>query len=514
MPPANAERGDLGRRSVTALLWGAGGSVVRILIQIGSQIVLARILGPELYGVFAVALVGVLLSSLFADVGLAYGLIQKAHVSDEDIRFVFTWQTLLGIAMTALLFALAPVIAGLAGDARLIPVIQMLAPSCLINSAGATSGSLLRRDLDFKTLNIAAVVSYAAGFLLAAIPLALAGFGVHALVAGFLVQSSVMVAIQYAKVRHSVRPLLWQPEAPSILSFGATVLATNLVNWAMGSIDRAIVGSALGLAAAGLYATAYNLISTPVVTLLALLQSVFYSASAKVQDDRAQLGRGLKAMFGSVLLFVAPALAAIAIASETIFLTLYGAKWSGGGEILAPLALAMPAMLLMGLATPVLWASGATQTEFRLQIPIAVVWIGALMLVGRWGSLALLGWAVCLLFYIRAGVIIAATVKAIGMAPRELAGVCTPGLAVTALVAAGAALTETLLARFLGHGALLLAADIGASGIALLAGLRLVSSRIGIDVRRVVGDLVERLPGARARWLARVLLGGISGTVP
>lgn len=511
MSPANAEPGDLGRRSITALLWGAGGSVIRILIQIASQIILARILGPEVYGVFAVALVGVLLSSLFADVGLAYGLIQKPSVDDDDIRFVFTWQTILGIAMTIVLFAAAPAIASLSGDMRLTPVIQLLAPSCLINSIGATSGALLKRDLDFKSLNIAAVASYAAGFLLAAIPMAVAGFGVTALVAGFLLQSTVLVAIQYARARHAIRPLLWQPQSPAILAFGANVLATNLVNWAMGSIDRAIVGSQLGLAAAGLYATAYNLISTPVVTALALLQSIFYSASAKVQDDRAQLRRGLKAIFGAVLLFITPALAAIAIAAETIFLTLYGAKWSGGGEILAPLALAMPAMLLMGLATPVLWASGATQTEFRLQIPIAIVWIVVLYFVARWGSLSLLGWAVCLLFYLRAGVIVGATMQKIGMEPRDLAQACKPGLLVTSLAAAACALTEALLVGSLGHGALLMFADIAASAIALVLGLRLFSNQIGPDVGRLVGELIERLPGVTTRRLARLVLGPISG---
>ncbi len=507
MTTVSSDPGGLGHRSITALLWGTGGSVVRIGLQIGAQIVLARILGPELYGAFAVALVAVMLSSLFADVGLAYGLIQKPTVSQDDIRFVFTWQVLLGLTMTLLLWLSAPLVANLSGNPRLADVVAMLAPSCLINSASATSGALLRREMDFKTLNIAAVVSYAVGFLLFAIPMALAGAGVASLVAGFMVQAVVMGAIQYWRSRHAVTPLLWQPGAPGILSFGLTVLATNVVNWAMSSIDRAIVGSTMGLAAAGLYSTAYNLISAPLLTALSLLQSVFYSASARLQDDREQLRRGLRALFGAVTLFCAPIFGGVATSAETIFLTLYGERWVGGGDVLAPLALAMPAYLLMGLATPVLWASGATRKEFQLQVPIAIGWIAVLWVVGQTGSLLVLSWAVCLLFHVRAAVVIGATLKAIGMAPAKLARSCRAGLAVTAIVMASGGATNILLAPRLGHGPLLLLIDVMVCAAAMLIGLRMMGGAVERDVGMLLGQVADRVPGRTAHRALALMLG-------
>ncbi|MEZ5818898.1 MAG: lipopolysaccharide biosynthesis protein [Hyphomicrobiaceae bacterium] len=497
----NAE--GLGRRSITAMLWGAGGSVIRIVLQVASQIVLARLLGPELYGVFAVALVFVLLSGLFADVGLAYGLIQKRTVSEADIRFVFSWQVILGAVISTLLWLTAPHIAEAYGDPRVAHVIAMLAPTCLISCLAATSGSLLRRNMDFKTLNIALVVSYAIGYFGFAIPLAYSGAGVSALVAGFLVQSAVTAVIQYAAVRHAVRPLLWQSEAPDILSFGLTVLATNLVNWAMSGIDRAITGSVLGTAAAGLYATAYNLISTPALTLLSLLQSVFYSASAKVQDDRAQLARGLRTLFGTVLLFAAPVFTGIAACADTIILTLYGDSWRGGGVILAPLALAMPTQMVMGLATPVLWASGATRRELELQVPIAFAWVIVLWLVAQMGSLAVLGWSVLALFIVRAAVIVGATLKAIDMPLGDLLASSRAGLWLSGLVAVGALLADRVMAVFLGVGPLLLAADVIVCAIVMLVGLRVLRGRIDEDIRHLLTALAKTLPGnAGHRMLA------------
>ncbi len=506
MADVGADRDGLGHRSITATLWGAGGGAARIVLQIVSQIVLARILGPELYGVFAIALVIVLLSGLFADVGLAYGLIQKRNVSEDDIRFVFTWQLILGVVASALLWFGAPYVGALYGDPRVVPVVVMLAPTCLVSCISSASGALLRREMDFRTLNIAAVVSYAVGYFLVAIPLALSGAGVMALAGGFLVQAILYGAIQYAKVRHTIRPLFWQSGAPAMLGFGATVLATNLVNWAMAGIDRAIVGTSLGVASAGLYATAYNLISTPSSTILSLLQSVFYSASAKVQDDRKQLGRGLRTLFGTVLLFAAPVFTGVAAAAETIMVSLYGIRWAGGGDVLAPLALAMIAQLMMGLATPVLWASGATRRELELQIPIAVVWVVALWLVAQNGSLPVLAWCVLALFVVRAAVIIGATLRAIEMPLAELVTRCRAGLWLSCIVGLAGLAADRLLAGTLGQGPFLLVADMVACGVAMLAGLRLLHASVDDDIRHLLSALASKVPGDGGHHLLHMLI--------
>ncbi|MFX6409630.1 oligosaccharide flippase family protein, partial [Acinetobacter baumannii] len=78
------------------MFWGGGGTLLRIVMQFGAQVVLARILGPEQYGLFAIGAIVVGFSSFFSDIGLAYGLIQKKEIAAKDIRFVFTWQIILG----------------------------------------------------------------------------------------------------------------------------------------------------------------------------------------------------------------------------------------------------------------------------------------------------------------------------------------------------------------------------------------------------------------------------------
>src|SRR2546427_13283208 len=86
-----SEAADLSHRSISAALWVASGSAVLLTLQFGIQVILARLLGPEQYCLFAMAAVVILLSSFFT-ISLAYGLIQKRTVTDEDVRFVNFWQ--------------------------------------------------------------------------------------------------------------------------------------------------------------------------------------------------------------------------------------------------------------------------------------------------------------------------------------------------------------------------------------------------------------------------------------
>ncbi|MGE0315572.1 MAG: lipopolysaccharide biosynthesis protein [Lautropia sp.] len=500
-----SDASNLKHRSISAVLWGTVGAFMRIGLQIVAQIVLARILGPEQFGLFAMGLVVIFFSSFFADVGLAYGLIQRKVVSDEDIRFVFTWQMVLGLLITVVLFVAAPAIARFYDDQRLVDVVQWLSLTCVIGALGSAASTLLRRELDFKTLNLAAAISYAVGFLVVGIPMALLGFGVESLIAAFLTQMFIQALICFLKRRHPVRPLFWQPAAMELIRFGGTVFATNLVNWVMNSVDRLVVGRTMSMTSAGLYSTVHNFISAPTIQALSLLQSVLYSASARVQDSTEKLQSGLRTMSGIVGLAVMPVFFTVAVVAPTFMHAVYGHKWVGGEVVLAPLAVAMPALLLMGMATPILWTSGNTTKEFRIQIPIAIVWLVVLVAVSHLGSLALLSWAVCGLFYLRAGVIVQATLNAIGMRPIEWLSLLRPGLVVSAGVMLAAWLTDHGLASVVPIDLLRLLIVVAVSGVAFVAMLRAVRGLLSGEVLELFVRLSDRVPAGKGRRVVALL---------
>src|SRR3569832_2168107 len=145
----------LGARSVSAFLRGGGGAFLRLFMQMGAQIVLARLLGPAQYGLFAMSVVVMSFSAFFSDVGVAYGLIQRKQVDSAHIRFVFTLQIMLGLVISGLLAILSGPLAGFFHEPRQEAIILVLAPLALLQAAGAVSLNLLKRELDFKALQSA-----------------------------------------------------------------------------------------------------------------------------------------------------------------------------------------------------------------------------------------------------------------------------------------------------------------------------------------------------------------------
>jgi O-antigen/teichoic acid export membrane protein len=229
---------SVSEKSISAILWGGAGTIARIVLQLGAQITLARLLGPTEFGLFAVGALIVSFSNFFADIGIAYSLIQQPEVTDRDIRFVFTWQLLIGSAVTAVIFSASGLLAHALGQPDASSVIQYVSVACFLNAVAAPSLNLLRRNLDFKKIQIFQVLSYALGYIGIGIPLALAGYGVFALVFAWITQSALLTLFAFASVRHRVKPLLWYAEAGFQSIYGLAVFATNITNWLMMNIDE------------------------------------------------------------------------------------------------------------------------------------------------------------------------------------------------------------------------------------------------------------------------------------
>lgn len=499
---------ELLNRSSSAVLWGTAGSGLRIAIQMVAQITLARLLGPDQYGVFAMAVVVLSLGTFFADFGIAYGLIQKSAVSAGDIKFVVTWQVILGISVTTAILLLSDVWSALLAEPRLNPVLQVLAVSCFLNAITAPSINLLKRNLDFRTIQIAQLASYFMGYVLVGIPFALTGHQVWALVYAWLTQIVVNLAIVYWRTRHPVGLVLRHGDSGQMARYGFVVLVTNCVNWVIANVDRIIVARLFASSGVGVYATSYNLINTPAVTLLGVLQPALLSTAAKVQDDRQRLRRAFVTVAGVAALLVAPLFTAISVMADALVLTLYGPAWADAAGPLRALSLAMPFYILIGSATPILWTTGRSRTEFNVQLPLVVLWAGMVWLAAQ-HSVEAVAWSVLLLFVIRATVLMAAAMRAVEVSWLEMLHVIRGGIATSTVVAAAVFSTDYLVQQSTTLVAARLCGDVVAAALGVIVALVLARPWITPEVSTLVNSLLSRMPPpivrAQYRFLGRVL---------
>jgi len=498
-----SEAADLSQRSISAALWGASGSAAQLALQLGIQVILARLLGPEQYGLFAMAAVVVLLSSFFT-ISLAYGLIQKRTVTDEDVRFVNFWQLSVGAAVAIAVFLLADPAAGFFNEPRVAPLIRAMSIVCLLQAAAGPSANLLTRDLDFKSIYLAGIASYAVGYGLVGIPLAISGYGVNALVMAFITQTLLSLALLYGCKRHVLGFVTWHRDAYALWSYGFTVFATNINNCVLLHLSRVVVGRLFPSAAMGLYAISYNLVLQLAGAVIGTVQPPLFSASSRVQDDVARLRAVFLKLLAATTLLAAPIFAGMAVVPETIMLALYGQEWGESAPLLRPFALAMPFFLATAIGTPMLWTSGRTTQEVKLQLPIAFA-LAVAAYVAAQHSLAAVAWAVLGIFVLRFIVITTAACIALDVRVRDIATAFRAGVAVTVLVAGAIALVDGLALRMTGQRPVVLALDVATGAVAQAMALRLFRPWFSLEVLSLFEMLLARLPRSLAPFGESIL---------
>ncbi len=496
----------LTQRSITAASWGIAGSALRVVLQMGAQIVLARILGPEEYGVFAVGVLVVTLALFFSDIGIAYGLIQRRELDDRDIRFVFTWQFIFGSAVSVLIFATAPLVSAWMLQPRAGPLLMLLSIVCLLNALSAPAMNLLKRKLDYFSLQLAQVISYVVGYVFVGIPMAMAGAGVDSLAYAWITLSVVQFAFLYWRTRHPVMPLVWFEHAGAHLRFGGIVLATNLVNWFVTNIDKAIAARFFPGAGVGLYSTSYTLLNTPTTVLYSTVQSVVLSAAARLQDQQEALKRGYLKLLGLFAAVFIPAFVTLSVVADTLVLALYGDRWSGAAPLVTAFACAMPLMLFWGISTPILWNTGRASREMLIQLPIAALWIGAALVAASY-SVTALAWAMSACLLVRVAVVCIYVWRILGLRASELRQAFVGPLVGTLIVSIVVFGADFALKSLGVHALARLLADALVGGVVLCVLLRFAAAAMSAPARGLIGESIRKVP-SRVRPLLEVIARG------
>lgn len=490
--PAKQGNG-LAQRSLGALKWNTLGTLAKVISQFAIGILLARLLGPEPFGLVAIAWLLLGFGNLVADLGLAAALIQKEQVSSRDIRHVFTLQVAVGIGLSALAVLSSFGVAEFFGRADAAPILQWMGLLFVLQAFGQTSTALLRRDLDHRRVQILQVASYLMAYLFLGVPLALSGYGVWALVSSQLAQAVMYSLGAYLSVRHALLPA-FKADQSGLFGFGSKVLFSNLTSFGYSSLDAAIVGRMFGIVELGLYNRSLNLVSSPMNAAVSTLQGVLFPLYSRLQGRPEQARNVFLASVCLLSALLMPVFAAVAAIPETTILAVYGESWRDAVALVTPLALAMPVYAVLALSGPMMLGLGRAGMEAAAQAVGILALIGGLVVAAQF-SLAAVAWGVLAVYILRAVLV---TRLAMGLAAvdgmsllRALFGPLVLG-ALSALVAGYA---NHVLAAVVRSHFLLLMADLFVAALTVAAAVLLLGRWIfSAEAKAVLAQALPHLP--------------------
>jgi O-antigen/teichoic acid export membrane protein len=320
----------LGRQLILQLLTSVAG------------VVLARLLAPSEFGVFIIATFVVQLFALVGDCGLAPTLIQRRQEpNDLDLRVAFTLQQGLTTVIVVALVAGAPFLTRLYPHSPdgMLWLVRALAFTLYLTAWRSMGTLQLERNLRYAPLAWIEVVE-AVSYQLVAVGLAVAGFGIWALVWATLLRGLLGTVLAYVVAPWPLRPAFDRERARIILGSGLRFQAQTILNQCAGWVTPVLAGGVGGPQAVGLLGWAASNGRRPLLLVDNVMRVVFPHIS-RLQHDMREVERILLRYLTYLLLAAGLWLAAVLVAAPPVVRLIYTEKWEPGVPALALYSLAL-----------------------------------------------------------------------------------------------------------------------------------------------------------------------------
>lgn len=370
--------------SARAGAWTIGG---RFLTQAGNLIrlfVLARLLAPGDFGLFAIALLTVNTLETFTEGGISTALIQRRGDISAHLNAAFTVNIMRGLVGAGAIVLAAPLVAAFFENDQATPIVRAVAIIFLLRSLVNPAVVYFSRSLEFRQLFMLTLAEVGIGMAVA-VPLALLYRSVWALLLSLIAAQLARTVGSYLVT--TIRPLpgVNLPELRSLINFGKWVTIANVLVFVLHNLDDLFVGKVLGTASLGLYQLTYRIANLPATDLSDVVAQVMLPAYSSLQRD----GSGLRFAYLQVLqitgLLAIPAAAILAASAPDLFAGVLGNHWLpavSAFQILSLFALIRaingtlaPILQAMGRPSVLTWLSGIQLCVLAICIyPMTVTW--------------------------------------------------------------------------------------------------------------------------------------------
>ena len=323
-------------------VWSLAGTAGQQTVSFILFVMLARLLSPADFGVMALAAVVIDILALIGCLGQIQALVQREHLDDTAASTSFWMLQAFGLAMTAVVFLTAPLVASVFAVPTLEPVLQLLAPVCLLQTLSAVHEAWLRRTFGFKWLAARTVTASILGGIVS-VGMALYGFGIYAMVAQRLIVALVLTAMVWWS--SPWRPKLrWATvDALSLARVGSDVSLVTVLQIANVRIIDVAVGYLFGPQILGQLRIAWRLFDFVMAVAVQPVVNVSLSALSRLQGNGAAMASATVRLIGVSGTALYPIFFGIAVVAPDVMPVLFGDKWDDAIlfiQILSPISVA------------------------------------------------------------------------------------------------------------------------------------------------------------------------------
>lgn len=318
--------GTLKDKSVNSLVWKTAQSAMTLGMTFVIQIVLARLLTPDDFGIIAIATTFMTLANTIIETSFSSAVVQRENLDQSLLSSIFWANLLLSFAVYAILFLIAPWVADFYQEPLLVPILRVQGLRIVFSGLYSIQQSLMNRKMRFKEMffcGLAGTIAQAViGF-----GMAYAGAGVWALVYSTLVSYFVTGGVMI--VLESWKPDLFfsLSQAKSALSFSSKLLVVRVFRKVFYYIRILAIGRVCSTDVLGYFNKGFQFPSTAMTVVDGSLTSVAFSSLSRMQTDKEKMTAALRQYVRVSMFLCTPLMVGMAMVAKPLVIVVLTDKW-------------------------------------------------------------------------------------------------------------------------------------------------------------------------------------------
>ena len=380
---------SLKKKTIGGLIWSFGDLIGNQGIQFLIQIILARLLLPEHFGLIGMILIFIALSNSLVDSGFTQALIRERHANQTDYSTVFYFNLVVSFLIYLILFLAAPAISRFFGEPQLVALVRVLSIGIVINAFAVIPKAMFAKEVNFKTqakINLSSSILFG----LFAVGLALAGYGVWSLVLRQLSMNAIQ-SLLFTVTKKWVPSLVFSLASfKRLFGFGWKLLVSGMIDTFYTNVYFLIIGRQYSAAQLGYYTNASRFSEIVSQNLAATILRVTYPVLSSIQDEHERLKQSYKNITRLAAFLIFPVMVGMAAIGEPLVLLVFGEKWLPMVPYFQLLSIAGMLYPILALDLSILQVKGRSDLYLYLEI-INKLSLTILLFLVVWLELGVIG---------------------------------------------------------------------------------------------------------------------------
>lgn len=356
----------------SSLRWTFITEIISKLIAPICNIILARILAPEAFGILASVQMVLSFADMLADAGFQKYVIQKEFEDEEEKRnstLVAIWSNItLSIILWMVIVIWRDNLASMVGNPGLGFVLAVAGMAIPLTSISSVQLAILRRDFKFKSILAFRLITILVP-LGVTVPLACIGYGYWALIIGYIAaQGMLALAVTlYSEVKLTF--FFDLKLLKEMVAFSIWTLIESIAIWLTSWVDIFIVSNAFSSHYLGIYRMSMVSVNSLIAMLAGAITPVLYSALSRLQNNDLEFKKTFYHVLSRSALIVVPMGVGIFVYRDLARAILFGPSWQDADMMIGLWGLtSCLAVLFCHFCSEFYRAKGAPKVSFMAQL--------------------------------------------------------------------------------------------------------------------------------------------------